>query len=50
MNIKIFEEEKITNVPDWIKNTSGWWVEGQLSDIEFVNGIKYLIEKGIIIV
>jgi len=38
-------EEK---VPDWIKNNAGWWADGVISEDEFVNGIKYLIEKGII--
>jgi len=47
-NIKIFEEEKITQVPNWVKDTAGWWAEGLLSDKEFVNGIKYLVEQGIV--
>ena len=47
-NIIIFEEEKITRVPDWVKDSAGWWVEGLLSNEEFVNGIKYLVEQGII--
>ena len=38
-------EEK---VPDWIKNNAGWWADGQISEDDFVNGIKWLVEKGII--
>jgi len=37
-------------IPDWIKNNAKWWSEDQLDDITFVNGIKFLIETGILIV
>jgi len=35
-------------VPDWIKNNAKWWADGQIGEDDFVNGIKYLVEKGII--
>ena len=35
-------------IPSWIKNTAGWWAEDQISEIEFVNSIEYLIDSGII--
>ena len=35
-------------IPDWVKNNAGWWADGQIDDNSFVNGIKYLIESGII--
>ena len=35
-------------VPDWIKNNAGWWANGLISEDDFVNGIKYLVENGII--
>jgi len=35
------------NIPDWIKNNAGWWADGQIPDSAFVNGIKFLIENGI---
>jgi len=35
-------------VPDWVKNNAGWWAEGLISEEDFLNGIKYLVEKGII--
>ena len=37
-----------SGVPTWIKNNAGWWGEGLISDTEFVNGIQYLINNGII--
>jgi len=42
--------EREQNVPDWIRNNAGWWADGQISEDDFVNGIKYLVEKGIILV
>jgi hypothetical protein len=35
-------------VPDWVKNTAGWWATDQIEDADFINGIKYLIEKNIL--
>ena len=27
------------NVPDWVKNTAGWWANDKISEEEFVNAI-----------
>ena len=35
-------------VPAWIKNTAKWWSEGQVSEIEFINAIQFLVGQGII--
>ena len=35
-------------VPEWVKNTSKWFGEGLISEGEFLNAIKYLIENDII--
>jgi hypothetical protein len=35
-------------IPDWVKNTAGWWSDGQLKDEEFVNSVGFLIKNGII--
>jgi len=40
--------EREQNVPDWIRNNAGWWADGLISDDDFVSGIKYLVEQGII--
>jgi len=37
-------------VPDWVKNNAGWWAEDLIRDYDFLNGIKYLINKGVILV
>ncbi len=36
-------------VPQWVKNNAGWWANGLISDYDFVSGIKYLVEQGIIL-
>jgi len=35
-------------VPSWIKNTAGFWANDQISDLEFMNAIEYLIVQGTI--
>jgi len=35
-------------VPDWVKNTAGWWATDAISETEFVNAIEFLINDGII--
>jgi len=35
-------------IPSWIKNNADWWAQGLISDDDFVKGIQYLIEQGII--
>ncbi|MGD2106433.1 MAG: plastocyanin/azurin family copper-binding protein [Nitrosopumilaceae archaeon] len=42
---KLPEDQKI---PSWIKTNAGWWAQDQISDDDFVKGIQYLIEQGII--
>ncbi len=36
------------NVPDWVKNTAGWWATDVISEKEFVNAIEYLVTEQII--
>ena len=36
------------SVPDWIKNTAGWWATDAISETEFVNAISFLVNVGII--
>jgi len=35
-------------IPKWIKNNAGWWRDGFVDDDSFVNGIQFLINKGIV--
>jgi plastocyanin len=35
-------------IPSWIKNNAEWWAQGLITDDDFVEGIQYLVENGII--
>ena len=39
-----------STVPDWVKNTAGWWASEQIPDSAFLQGIQYLIKEEIMIV
>ena len=38
-----------STVPDWVKNTAGWWASDQIPDSAFLQGIQFLIKEKIII-
>lgn len=35
-------------VPTWIKSVADWWAKGQISDLEFLKAIEYLVNNKII--
>jgi len=37
-------------IPDWVKITSGFWANGDISDTEYVNAIEYLLKERIMTV
>jgi len=37
-------------IPSWIKNNADWWAQGLITDDDFVKGIQFLIENGIMTV
>ena len=37
------------SVPGWVKNNALWYGQGDISEAEFLNAIKFLIEEGIIV-
>ena len=39
-----------STVPDWVKNTAGWWASEQIPDSAFLQGMQYLINEGIMLV
>ena len=49
----IVNREKSTveyHIPDWVKNTAGWWADNQIPNSAFVDGIEFLVKEGIIVV
>ncbi len=45
-----FAQDEPVKIPDWIRNNAGWWSNGQISDSDFLTGIQYLMEQGIMVV
>ena len=43
-------EETVSYIPEWVKNSAGWWIEGKISDTEFATTLQYLVKTGIITV
>lgn len=37
------------NVPNWIKNNALWYGQGEITETEFLNSIKFLIENDILV-
>jgi len=35
-------------IPEWVKNTMKWFVEGKISEDEMINALQFLIREGII--
>ena len=44
----IYGASSTESVPGWVKNNAKWWSEDLIEDTDFINGIKYLVEKQII--
>ena len=34
-------------IPSWVKKNAGYWATGQLGDSDFVSGMQYLVQQGI---
>ncbi len=47
LSLNAFAQES-TSIPNWIKSTAKFWVNGDVSDNEFEKGIQYLAENKII--
>jgi len=35
-------------IPNWVKDTAGWWASEKVSDQDFLLGIGYLVDNGVI--
>ncbi len=43
-----YDAQAETSIPSWIKNNAGFWANGDIDDVTFLNGIEFLIENKII--
>ncbi len=41
-------QQETVQIPNWIKHNARWWSAGQLDDYDFVKGIQYMMQNGII--
>ena len=41
-------ETALNEIPEWVKNNAGWWAQGEIKTSDFLRGIQFLIEQGII--
>jgi len=41
-------DQPVQKIPDWVKNTMGWYADGLISEDEIISAIKYLVNEGII--
>ncbi len=41
-------DEKESNIPDWVRQTSKWWNNDLISDGDFIKSLEYLVGRGII--
>ena len=37
----------ITPIPSWVRNNAKWWSQGQMGDSDFIQGVQFLIQQGI---
>ncbi|MGI0056364.1 MAG: hypothetical protein ACREAK_03190 [Nitrosarchaeum sp.] len=37
------------NIPEWIKTTAGWWANDLVPEDDFIRGMQYLVQQGIIL-
>ena len=38
------------NIPSWVRNNAKWWADGSITETDFIKGIQYLIQQGLIVV
>jgi hypothetical protein len=38
------------SIPTWVRSNASWWASGQIKDADFITGIEFLINDGIMII
>ncbi len=41
-------DEQIQKIPDWVKNTMQWYLDGVISEDEMIAAIQFLVKEGVI--
>ena len=47
-SVILYQNASAESLPEWIKNTALWYGQGSISETEFLNAIKFLIENDLI--
>ena len=47
-SVILYQNASAESLPQWIKNTALWYGQGSISETEFLNAIKFLIENDLI--
>ena len=47
-SIGLHQNASAESLPEWIKKTALWYGEGSISEMEFLNAIKFLLENDLI--
>lgn len=47
-SVIFYQSASAESLPEWIKNTALWYGQGSISETEFLNAIKFLIENDLI--
>ena len=48
-SMMVYPSASAESLPQWIKNTALWYGEGSISETEFLNAIKFLLENDLIV-
>lgn len=43
-----YASSQTSTIPSWVKNVAGFWSDDKISDAEFLAGIQYLIDHGML--
>lgn len=46
----VSDNKQDVKIPQWIRSNAQWWSDGSIGDKDFLSGIQYLIDKGIMVV
>lgn len=42
------QKSSLPKIPDWVKNTMQWYLDGSISENEMISAIQFLVKEGII--
>ena len=45
---QVYQQTDFTGLPVWFKQTAQWWVDGKITNDDFIRNVKYLKDAGII--